>query len=213
MLNVCMVGRPLVMRMTQVKCQVAPPLLQCIHLLVTTSSLHLQVKTLQLLWNPNLQTQVNHLCLHRPFPSCPEPLFQSEAKCKTIDMKMNFILKQIKLIFTRKVMHLASFWKGKFLEFGNGLLHWNNCYLYLCHLPFFELSWSTIQLFVPWVSFKFFDKCLLRRGVPVLHSWYINCSELFIKLIAQEYLFLNFWKTQLTCMSNYKDQNYDVSWP
>ena len=104
-----MVGQPLVMRMTQVKCQVVPPLLQCIHLLVTTSSLHLQVKTLQLLWKPNLQTQVNHLCLHRPFPSCPEPLFQSEAKCKTIDMKMNFILKQIKLIFTRKVMHLASF--------------------------------------------------------------------------------------------------------
>ena len=104
-----MVGQPLVMRMTQVKCQVVPPLLQCIHLLVTTSSLHLQVKTLQLLWKPNLQTQVNRLCLHRSFPSCPEPLFQSEAKCKTIDMKMNFILKQIKVILTRKVMHLASF--------------------------------------------------------------------------------------------------------
>ena len=196
-----MVGQPLVMRMTQVKCQVAPPLLQCIHLLVTTSSLHLQVKTLQLLWNPNLQTLVNPLYLHRPFPSCPEPLFQSEAKCEAIDMKMNFIVKQIKLIFTRKVMHLTSFWKWDFLDFGNGLLHWN-CYLYLCHRTFFGLSWSALQLFVPWVSIKFFDKYFLRRGVPGLHCWYIDYSELFIKFIAQEYLFLNFWKTQLTCMTN-----------
>ena len=28
----------------------------------------------------------------RPFPSCLKPLFQSEAKCKTIDMRMIFIL-------------------------------------------------------------------------------------------------------------------------
>lgn len=95
-----------------------------------------------------LQTR---LCI-RAIPSYSKPQFQSEAKCKTIDMKMNFILKQIKVIFTRKVMHLASFWKGNVLEFGNGLLHWNNCYLYLCHRTFFGLSWSAIQLFVPWVS-------------------------------------------------------------
>ena len=29
---------------------------------------------------------------------------------------------QIKLIFTRKVLHLASFWKGEVLKLGNGLL-------------------------------------------------------------------------------------------
>ena len=29
---------------------------------------------------------------------------------------------QIKLIFTTKVSHLASFWKCDFLELGNGLL-------------------------------------------------------------------------------------------
>ena len=29
---------------------------------------------------------------------------------------------QIKLIFTRKVVHLASFWKWGFLELGSGLL-------------------------------------------------------------------------------------------
>ena len=31
---------------------------------------------------------------------------------------------QIKLIFTTKVSHLASFWKWDFLELGNGLLGW-----------------------------------------------------------------------------------------
>ena len=29
---------------------------------------------------------------------------------------------QIKLIFTRKVVHLASFWKREFIKLGNGLL-------------------------------------------------------------------------------------------
>ena len=31
---------------------------------------------------------------------------------------------QIKLIFTRKVVHLASFWKWGFFELGSGLLYW-----------------------------------------------------------------------------------------
>ena len=42
-------------------------------------------------------------------PSRLKPLFQSEAKCKYNDMKMIFIFIQIKLIFTTKVLHLASF--------------------------------------------------------------------------------------------------------
>ena len=37
------------------------------------------------------------------FPSYPKPLFQSEVNYKAIDMKVTFILIQIKLIFTRKV--------------------------------------------------------------------------------------------------------------
>ena len=34
---------------------------------------------------------------------------QRDAKCEAIDMKMNNFLKQIKLIFTRRVLLLASF--------------------------------------------------------------------------------------------------------
>ena len=39
-----------------------------------------------------------------------------------------FILMQIKLIFTRKVVHLTSFWKWGFLELGRGLLQITNLY-------------------------------------------------------------------------------------
>ena len=52
--------------------------------------------------------KVTTLC-NRPFPTCSKPLFQSEATCKAIELKMIFILTQIKLIFTRKVLHLALF--------------------------------------------------------------------------------------------------------
>ena len=40
----------------------------------------------------------------------PRPRFHSEAKCEAIDMKITFfILMQIKLIFTIKVLQLALF--------------------------------------------------------------------------------------------------------
>ena len=45
---------------------------------------------------------------NRPFPSCPKPLFQNKAKCEAIDMKILFIFMQMKLIFTRKLLPLAS---------------------------------------------------------------------------------------------------------
>ena len=43
-----------------------------------------------------------------PLPSCPKSLFESEAKCEAIDLKMIFIPMQIKLVFIRKAVHLAS---------------------------------------------------------------------------------------------------------
>ena len=46
----------------------------------------------------------------RTFSSCARPPFESEAKCEAFDMKMIFfILMQMELIFTRKVLHLAVF--------------------------------------------------------------------------------------------------------
>ena len=46
---------------------------------------------------------------NRPFPSRLNSLFQRDTTCKSIDMNFFFIPRQIKLIFTRKVLHLASF--------------------------------------------------------------------------------------------------------
>ena len=40
---------------------------------------------------------------------------------KLLIWKWFLIMMQIKLIFTTKVSHLASFWKWDFLELGNGL--------------------------------------------------------------------------------------------
>ena len=59
---------------------------------------------------------------NRPFPSSPGPLYGNEVKCSAFHMEMIFILMQIKLIFTRTVVHVASFWKWGFLELKSGLL-------------------------------------------------------------------------------------------
>ena len=61
------------------------------------------------------------LTTNRPFPRCFKPPFQSEAKCKAIDMKIIFYSHTNKTTSTREVFHIASFWKWEFLELGNGI--------------------------------------------------------------------------------------------
>ena len=48
--------------------------------------------------------------------------FKTRVGAQPLIWKSFFILMQIKLIFTRKVVHLASFWKREFLELGSALL-------------------------------------------------------------------------------------------
>ena len=48
--------------------------------------------------------------------------FKARLSAKPLLWKWVLIMMQIKLIFTTKVSHLASFWKRDFLELGNGLL-------------------------------------------------------------------------------------------
>ena len=52
---------------------------------------------------------------NRPFPSGLKSLFQRDATCKSIDMKMFLFFYS----FARKVLHLASFWKS---DFGPSLI-------------------------------------------------------------------------------------------
>ena len=47
----------------------------------------------------------------RLLQSCSKPLFQRKAKCEAIHENDFYILLQIKLIFTREVFLLASFYK------------------------------------------------------------------------------------------------------
>jgi len=48
--------------------------------------------------------------------------FEARLSAKLLIWKWIFILMEIKLIFTRKVLHLALFWKWEFKELGNGLI-------------------------------------------------------------------------------------------
>ena len=48
--------------------------------------------------------------------------FKTRVGAQPLIWKSSFILMQIKLIFTRKVMHLASFWKWGFMALRSGLL-------------------------------------------------------------------------------------------
>ena len=56
--------------------------------------------------------------LDRPFLR-RRPLFQSEAKCEAIDMKIIFYSHTNQTHYPRRVLHLASYWKWTFLELGN----------------------------------------------------------------------------------------------
>ena len=72
----------------------------------------------------------NQLNRNKPFPSSPGPLYQkTRLSAQPLIWKWFFILMQMKLICTRKVVHLASFWRWGFLELGSGLFHeslsWN----------------------------------------------------------------------------------------
>ena len=68
--------------------------------------------------------------------------------------KWFFILMQINLIFIRKVVHLASFWKWGFLELGSGLLR-------LGDKRDEELTW---------VKKNYLNLILTRRG-PFILFW------------------------------------------
>ena len=58
---------------------------------------------------------------NRPFPVTPSLCFKARLRAKPLIWKGFFILMQKNL--TRKVLHLASFWKWDFLELGNVLFN------------------------------------------------------------------------------------------
>ena len=67
--------------------------------------------------------------------------FKARLSAKPLIWKWFLIMMQIKLFFTTKVSHLASFWKRDFLELGNGLFpyplrkSWDSFIVIYWHLP------------------------------------------------------------------------------
>ena len=82
--------------------------------------------------------------MNRPFSSCFEPHYESEAMCKVLLWKSVFIHMQTKLIFIRKALHLVSLsYCDSFLVFNTrdpSLTYfrsrraggWRCCYRWLC---------------------------------------------------------------------------------
>ena len=72
---------------------------------------------------PTLSTSILFICLWiGHFRVSKNLISQARLSAKPLTWKWVLIMMQIKLIFTTKVSHLASFWKWDFLELGNGLL-------------------------------------------------------------------------------------------
>ena len=55
-------------------------------------ALDVQSCTVKLRYNESLSNKVSGVMDNRSFPSCCEPHYESEAKCKTFHMKISFCL-------------------------------------------------------------------------------------------------------------------------
>ena len=95
------------------------------------------------------------LSANRPFPSSPGPLFQNEGRCSAFDMEIIIHSHANKTIYTRKVVHLTSFWKWGFLDLGSGLfsiLPTSGAVHFVC---FFLIN-NPIELFLPrWLKLSY----------------------------------------------------------
>ena len=99
--------------------------------------------------------------------------------------KWLFILMQIKLIFTRKVVYLASFWKWGFLELGSGLFPKRIYVLFPLQASIFPLSLALARFFL-------FEKRLGRVTIRIIisfqsHPHSISCN----------------YSNELTCVSKW----------
>ena len=77
------------------------------------------------------------------FRVSPGLCIKTRLSAQPLIWKWFFILMQIKLIFTRKVVHLASFWKWGFLELGSGLLlyRYSSAFLLIMDWYLKEKNW------------------------------------------------------------------------
>ena len=115
-----------------------------------------------LLENESVFYRISHFRAH------PGLCIKTRLRARPLIWKWFFILMQAKLILTRKVVHLASFWKWGFLEFGSGLLHYATVLyrLSLLLLAVTRLHWKRSLNFplktVPWCNSTIYRPSLTR---------------------------------------------------
>ena len=119
------------------------------------------------------------------FQVSPGLCIKTRLSAQPLIWKLFFILMQIKLIFTRKVVHLASFWKWGFLELGSGLFR-------KLFYVLFPLQTSTFPLSPALARFSLFEKSLGRVIIRIIssfqsHPYSISCN----------------YSNELTCVSKW----------
>ena len=115
----------------------------------------------------------------------PGLCIKTRLSAQPLIWKSFFILRQIKLILTRKVVYLASFWKWGFLELGSGLFPKVTYVL-------FPLQTSTLPPSPALAHFFLFEKSLGRVIVRIIssfqsHPYSISCN----------------YSNELTCVSKW----------
>ena len=126
-----------------------------------------------------------HRSGNRPFLSSPGPLFPyTRLSVQPLIWKWFFILMQIKLIFTRKVVHFASFWKRGFSELGSGLL--SEPKLFVRKISLAALFVTISQTLTNFFQKRFYIYNFVARAATGSrnHALIINLSIVLVSTVA-----------------------------
>ena len=109
------------------------------------------------------------------FQVSPGLCFKTRVGAQPLIWKSFFILMQIKLIFTRKVVHLASFWKWGLLELGSGLFLKDN-----------PPSWISIDIWTELLNIATFrvKRCYNSGYCYILHQNLLHFAALILYFAA-----------------------------
>ena len=113
--------------------------------------------------------------------------FKARLSAKPLIWKWVLIMMQIKLIFTTKVSHLASFWKWDFLELGNGLFRVGH--MFLCYRSKFK---TQVTYFICILIFSFQTGAKMKNHNIIVTNPKLSRQGLFIIMFDLEFTWA--WK-------------------
>ena len=166
-------------------------------------------------WDMKEQLRAQTMCHFRDL------CIKTRLSAQSLIRKWFFIPMQIKLIFTRKVVHLTSFWNWGFLELGSGLLQCDynnrgqfNYNIHLVRCNFFKLLEVGLPLSKMFLKLSiFFTNCAifhekLRFEVNYAKSQHRRMSEALHKKWGHLMLFSSSFETRelFRWMNHWKQQ-------